>query len=45
MCKRSVREDLGKRGKAAVHERFNWNVDEYRLLKAIELAAAARGDT
>src|SRR5438093_494639 len=45
MSKRSVREDLGKRGKAAVHERFNWTVDEQRLLQAIELTIAARGNT
>jgi len=45
MSKRSVREDLGKRGKAAVHERFNWTVDEQRLLQAIELTIAARENT
>lgn len=45
MCERSVREGLGKRGKAAVRERFNWTVDEYGLLKAIELTMAARGNT
>jgi glycosyltransferase involved in cell wall biosynthesis len=45
MSKINIREEFGRRGQAAVRERFNWTVDEHRLLKAIELTIAARGNT
>lgn len=38
----SVREEMGRNGKEAVATKYNWAVDEERLLKAVDLAVADR---
>ena len=38
----SVREEMGRNGKEAVATKYNWAVDEERLLKAVDLAVAGR---
>ena len=38
----SVREEMGRNGKGAVATKYNWAVDEERLLKALDLAVAER---
>jgi glycosyltransferase involved in cell wall biosynthesis len=38
----SVREEMGRNGREAVATKYNWAVDEERLLKALDLAVAGR---
>jgi glycosyltransferase involved in cell wall biosynthesis len=38
----SVREEMGRNGRQAVATKYNWAVDEERLLKALDLAVASR---
>ncbi|THJ19440.1 MAG: glycosyltransferase family 4 protein [Nitrospira sp. CG24E] len=38
----SVREEMGRNGREAVATKYNWTVDEERLLKALDLAMAGR---
>lgn len=38
----SVREEMGRRGREAVMQRYNWTVDEQRLLRAMECTARRR---
>jgi glycosyltransferase involved in cell wall biosynthesis len=37
-----VREEMGRNGRKAVTTKYNWAVDEERLLKALDLAVADR---
>jgi glycosyltransferase involved in cell wall biosynthesis len=39
---KSVREEMGRNGREAVATKYNWAVDEERLLKALDLAVAGR---
>jgi hypothetical protein len=38
----SVRKEMGQRGKEAVMQRYNWKVDEKRLLHAIGRTAGPK---
>jgi glycosyltransferase involved in cell wall biosynthesis len=38
----SVREEMGRNGREAVATKYNWAVDEERLLKALDLVVAGR---
>jgi len=38
----STREEMGRNGKAAITERYNWAVDELRLFQALDQVAKGR---
>jgi glycosyltransferase involved in cell wall biosynthesis len=39
---KATREEMGRRGREAIAERYNWTVDEEQLLRAIDIVSGSR---